>query len=207
MGVEPQTPPQDRPPVSPGEAARRSTSEGRGKGEGPKRPPRPRASGDLGRVKTRLMELVGMLGFMQGTAGLVDPRHAAGAQVTDKLGESLVDAWIKLAQENDTIKATLLRLTTGGAVGEAAIITAVFLYSQGQVYGLVPAGLPNPYLADIDVPVPPSEDVQDHARERGDTPWATGDTEGDGPSAVEVAEQQRQEAEQRRQDNPPGVTD
>lgn len=133
-------------------------------------PQRPRQDGRkdrMAKVEDRLNEMFAHLAMAQGGIGLLsqDPRHLAGANVTENLGPSLSAAWCKLGRENTSVAAALIRITEGGAWGEVVLASLGFVYSQAQAYQLVPPIMPNPWTQEPIVP--PSPEGMDAMRNGG----------------------------------------
>lgn len=125
----------------------------------------------LQKVEDRLNEMFAGIAVAQSGLGVVsgDPRHIIGGDVTAQLAPPMVAAWVKLAHENPRVEAVLLRMSETSAWGEVALATGALIYSQAQVYGAVPADLPNPWAK---VPVPPSADVAAAYQQPPPPDWA-----------------------------------
>lgn len=168
----------------------------------------------MAKVEDRLNEMFAAAAILQSTAGVIqaDPRHLAGATVTERLGPSLSAAWCKLGRENERVAAILIRITEGGAWGEVAIASLGFVYSQAQAYGAVPGVMPNPWTGGP--VVPPSPEGMDASWNGGGgvtpedaaaatsgvgtrPPPRSGVGEDDDPAHI-IAERERQAAEQAR---------
>lgn len=168
----------------------------------PRRSRNPRRD-KLAKVENRLNEMFATIAVAQTGLGVMsgDQRHVAGGHVTSEMSPMLVEAWVKLARENDRIANVLLRMSETTAWGEVILATGGFIYSQAQAYGAVPPTMPNPWVA---IPVPPSPDVAAAYAEPPSPGWTP--PNGSEPitgrtpprSGVDEASAAREEAERQR---------
>lgn len=151
----------------------------------------------LSQVEDRLNEMFATVAMGQAAASIAtgDARHAAGAAATNQLSPPLVRAWINLAQENEAVAKVLIRLSQTSAWGEVIIASTGLVYTQAQIYGMVPVNAPNPFFSVEAIPVPVSDEVRQHAATA-----PPGETEDARAAAAAAAEAERQRIEDRRRE-------
>lgn len=175
----------------------------------------------LDKVEEKLTETLSLIGVAQTGFGEMagDPRHTTGGMVTADFAPRLAGAWVKLARENTKVADILIKFAEGSAIGEVTMVTLMFAFTQAQIYGLVPPlPIPNPYLPGGVPPVPPSEEVRQHAAApvdrdavivtpppqsgpetgRGTPPAGNAAPGSDDAKATEEAERQRKIVEEQR---------